>query len=625
MIRIKKAVLQGFGSIVGPTKFKWDREGLNVIIGSNGAGKTTWVSGLTWVLYGRSLKSKNIQMWKHRRPKDYQGVMGDVTFEKGNNVYKVIRCQDFKGKVEGSKGGNRLILLENGLPSKIRDKKPIQAEINRIIGYSEDLFLNTVMFGQGMKRIIEESGPNKKKVFEEAFESGFIKEGRDKADKDVKRIRPLYQEALMSYKDAHAKVDKYKSNITLIEEQRKEFETARENKIITLTGKLSSIQKKYDYSLKASKEVNREKIKGKIDKLKIKINNSNEKAIKELEDREFRQANLVDNLELQAERLTTQITVQTDNFKSLKKKCPTCGGKISKEKIKQEQENIKGRIAELKTQRGELKTQIAAEKSTHLEVKSKLSSITKDKSNLSELKYKLKHYESVLDVHQVTLNNVSTYKRQLKEIKREFEALNEEKFPDKLKDLPKKLKEAKKVRRTQKKLYRAFEKDIKDLEWIIGDALGNKGLRAYIFDTMLKGLNDKLTYYQQYAGYRVEFNVDLESANKDIYTLCYDGEDMIDYEDLSGGQKKTVDICTAFAIHDLVAGDKPINLMVFDEVFDSLDAEHIDLVYELISEKSRGKSVYLITHNLELQNSSDKIIRMSLDDKGHTVLKTLSA
>lgn len=61
---------------------------------------------------------------------------------------------------------------------------------------SYSLFMNSVLFGQGMKRLIQESSSDKKELFEEIFELEYISKARDIAN-------GYYTEALKEYQDIY--------------------------------------------------------------------------------------------------------------------------------------------------------------------------------------------------------------------------------------------------------------------------------------------------------------------------------------------------------------------------------------------------------------------------------------
>ena len=150
MLNFNYLEVYGFGSLIGPTKFEFGNNGLTLVKGLNGAGKTTIFSALTWVAYGQQLKDKSKPTtWEHVQPTDYKGVKGELNFNNGKHDIIIIRCENYKGKVEGSKGGKRLILKVDGeVQQQYGDKISTQAAINKLLGMSFDLFVNSIVFGQ---------------------------------------------------------------------------------------------------------------------------------------------------------------------------------------------------------------------------------------------------------------------------------------------------------------------------------------------------------------------------------------------------------------------------------------------------------------------------------------------
>ena len=110
-------------------------------------------------------------------------------------------------------------------------------------------------------------------------------------------------------------------------------------------------------------------------------------------------------------------------------------------------------------------------------------------------------------------------------------------------------------------------------------------------------------------------------ASKPFQTFVYKGDSVKDYDDLSGGQKLRVDICIAFAMHDLITESSNINILVMDEVFEGLDNEGIEIVFELIRGKSETKSVYLITHSDLIDSLNSRSFTFALDSNENTYLK----
>ena len=135
---------------------------------------------------------------------------------------------------------------------------------------------------------------------------------------------------------------------------------------------------------------------------------------------------------------------------------------------------------------------------------------------------------------------------------------------------------------------------------------------------MLTMLNTKMAFYAARLGFRVEFSVDMSKASKPFTTKIYSGDIVRDYEDLSGGQKQRIDVCIAFAMNDVSNMDSDISLIGMDEVTKELDAEGLEIFFELLRLKAKDKSVYLISHLPTLDAMNCRIINVDFDEDGHT-------
>lgn len=616
MIRFKKIWIEGFGSIVERQKFKLDRPGLNIIIAKNGSGKTSIFNAVYWTLYGQSLKGiKSITPWPEIQTKEYKGTINQIEFidEKTNTEYKIIRCKDYKGKVENSKGKDRVLLYKNGeYQTDFRDKNPTQEEIVRILGYSSDLFKNSIIFGQRLKRIIQETGPNKKKVFEEAFDAAFIKEGRDRAADKFKHINHDYIIATTEYTLHKENLKQTKENLSQLEAQKEKFQKQKTQRLDALNNELEDLQKKFALVKYKEPKLLQQEIReaeqelGALSKL--------EQEIDDLESREFRETNLLNDLQHKLGLIDNEISVAKTNRSNIVRKCPRCGQRLESERIESEKSRLKKAYRSLKSSKIELISNAEAQQGIVDDLLGKISSKKEDKDKIILLQRSIKTLELQLkssqDKEKVN-DKCDGLRKQIAQIKKETIAIDSKPLIKKVIKLRTKKKEA-------KVLYKSLKKEVKNLKWAIDEVLGNKGLKAYIFDTRLKELNDRLRYYEQFIGYRVEFNVDLESANKDIYAVAYKNKHQHFYEELSGAQQQICDIATAFSLHDLISDGKPLNFLVFDEVFEGLDEENVDIVNDLLRQKAFDKTIFLISHNIDLQSSSDKVIRLNLNAAGQT-------
>lgn len=82
---------------------------------------------------------------------------------------------------------------------------------------------------------------------------------------------------------------------------------------------------------------------------------------------------------------------------------------------------------------------------------------------------------------------------------------------------------------------------------------------------------------------------------------------------LSGGQTRIIDIATILTLGDLQSNiqDVKFNILLFDEIFDSLDEENIGFVSKVLSNMKVGKSIYLISHRHEEQLEADEVLTLN--------------
>ena len=158
--------------------------------------------------------------------------------------------------------------------------------------------------------------------------------------------------------------------------------------------------------------------------------------------------------------------------------------------------------------------------------------------------------------------------------------------------------------------YHNKELELVDYNWLIEDPLGNNGIKAYLFDSSLDFLNVELSKYAEILGFRISFEIDLSSTRKEFCTLIERDGRIIDYDELSGGEKQLVDISMAFAMNQALTISKGINIAFLDELFESLSSDNIELVIQLVREVYRDKTLFLISHHDSLPFSNVKILEV---------------
>lgn len=622
MIKFIWVELRGFASIVKPLRYRLNQPGLTLIKGENGVGKTTIFSGLTWALYGSTLKEKStIAPWNDTRDESFNGTQVIVYFKKDGKSYKVYRHLAFKPEVHGSRGGDRLILTEGDkIRDDLRDKRDIQNEIINILGLSFELFKNSVVFGQKLKRLINEEGPTKKKLFEEAFETGYILKALEKAQAKKIELDKQYYPLNTKYVTIKTKMDGINDKIAYHESVQRAFEESKLGKIAELKAKIEPLrvnltQAKEDLSKCEKAKAEMETLKGVIVELKKDI-----KDYDELSHTLFR-------LELKNEQDLGKIQELEGYIKTLKvdyvkvpKKCDKCSQPIRQDKIANIKASIKNQIHEYQLSIVKWNTKLGHDIPLMAKLRGDIKILEANSLELKAKESLSDNYRQIASGYGLAIKNINWIKSQIQDLKTRIETIRIEKLPNDLNTLRDELKTLGNELEPIETEKTALDKDIDLYDWLIKDPLSNNGLKMFIFNQLIKHLNAKLLGYQKYLGFNVKFFIDMKSFHKNFYVIISRNGIERKYEDLSGGQKQLVDVCIAFSVHDIVSIEKSMNILVLDEVFESLSSKNIELVGELINDRMREKSLHVITHLSDFQMAQARVVNLELDSNNSTVI-----
>lgn len=525
----------------------------------NGKGKSTILSALVWAIYGKNLKGvSEVNTWKQIRPKEYQGTKVQVYFQKDSHTYKVIRCQKYDGLLDdGSKGKDRLIIIKDGDTIDVKGKGKIQDVINREIGLSYTLFMNSIMFGQGIKRLIQESNSDKKKIFEEVFDLEFLNLAKGIAlqDKDnviaqineVEHQSQILKRELEVNKEAYFDLrDREKSFKKRIKEERRELKQDREKLTSLLIQKQKQIKDEVDASIH------------------IKIKKQN-KVILDLRGK-IKDAKSLSNVPLKKVIKELVIQLEAGHYKRALRDAKSIYKAFSDlDKYDKEYQEALERLEELSS----VNDKYRKLKSECDDIASDIATVDEDLSKLKAEKLKVMSPK---------------YKQKLREIRKNLRKVDED--------------------------FHNKEAELENYNWLINDPLGNNGIKAYLFDSSLEFLNKCLDKYAEVLGFRIEFNIDLGTARKEFVTLIERDGQIIDYDELSGGEKQLVNVAMAFAMNEALTASKGINLAFLDEVFESLSSDNVEVVTSLIRHIFKDKTLFLITHLDSLPLGNTKILQV---------------
>ena len=549
MIQFGNIIIEGFCSIPY-LELNLGSKGITVIRGATGEGKTTILSALVWGAYGKNLKGKSdVNTWEKYRPKNYNGTKVEIYFGKDGKTHKITRCLKYKGEVNGAKGKDRLIYEIDAVEVSEKNKGEIQALINADLGMSYSLFMNSILFGQGMKRLIQESSSDQKDLFEEIFELEYISKARDIA-------KGYYTEALREYNEISQKYSSSKEKKQSIQRMLDDLKKQAKHVKNDLSSRVKVLEKKLSLLAKAKKE----------NELKETVTYKN--------------------------RIEQRIQEARDNQKELLNKIND-----AKKKTRVSLEEFIGVIIKL-LKRGDIKNSLKR----LMEVKKAFGDIERLQDKCSKLADKISNYRDKLEELRDQEYEANKVQRDIDLTHVEIKKLLSEKRAGVNLGLIKKYKTqlstiSDKLQSIESEMEEKRAK-VDNYKWVMDDPLGNRGIKAFLFESSLDILNETLESYSEVLGFSILFYVDIQGVKKDFNTqIIMDGIE-VSYEELSGGQKTLVNIAMVLAMNSMIRRNCRINVLFLDEVFEGLDREYCDTVSKLLEKISITEklTVFMVTH-----------------------------
>jgi len=173
----------------------------------------------------------------------------------------------------------------------------------------------------------------------------------------------------------------------------------------------------------------------------------------------------------------------------------------------------------------------------------------------------------------------------------------------------------------ERKELPALEKKATIYEFWKKVGFSSSGIPSMLIDESIPFMNKKVAEYsEKIAGGRYVISFDTLQASKDgkqykdkINVEVYDTQTKSDKRvKFSGGQTRIVDIATILTLRDLQSNfqNMKINLILFDEIFDSLDDQNISYVSKLLTGLVKEACVVIISHRHFDSIEADEILRI---------------
>ena len=302
-----------------------------------------------------------------------------------------------------------------------------------------------------------------------------------------------------------------------------------------------------------------------------------------------------DNVDDEHNKLRIYESKFADKFKKLRSDykffekndtCPTCKQSIDEELRTDKKTSITSSISELETASSELKD--------------KLQKVQEDLQAKKNLLAQLQE----LNAQMVSNNKEISWKEQ------SIEKLNEQIAKQEggganLKREQEKLKELAKEGMTIEK-YMSTSKHDRDNHDVVVNMLKDTGIKANIIKKYLPVMNQLINRYLKELDFYVSFELD-ENFEETIKSRF---RDEFSYASFSEGEKQKIDLALLFTWREVARMKNSVatNLLILDEVFDSsLDTEGTNELFKILRSLGSDTNVFVISHKGDIL--VDKFLR----------------
>ena len=204
-MRPKKLTVSAFGPYAGVTEIDFNRfgtQGLYLITGDTGAGKTTIFDAITFALYGEaSGMVRDSQMFRSKYAKPETKTYVELQFTYRGKAYRVTRNPEYlrpKGRGSGmtvQKADAALVYESEPDRAPVAKMKDVTRAVTEILGLDYRQFTQIVMIAQGdFQKLLLADTASRGEIFRRIFNTGIYQQMQDTLKEKVKERKGTYEE-----------------------------------------------------------------------------------------------------------------------------------------------------------------------------------------------------------------------------------------------------------------------------------------------------------------------------------------------------------------------------------------------------------------------------------------------
>ena len=529
----------------------------NLIVGTNGAGKSTILDALTFSLFGRPFRKINKpQLINTVNEKD---CIVEVEFTIGTTEWKVVR-------------GIKPNIFEIHRNGEVLDQASASVDQQKwleqtVLKMNYKSFTQIVILGSStFVPFMQLPAAHRREVIEDLLDIKIFSSMNTVIKEKIRQIREEVKTLELKKESLFDKVEMQRNFIEELENRGNAKINDNQKKIANLDTEVdiymrenSSLEESIFKYIKEQEEVT-----GAADKLR-------------------KLGNLKGKISQKVLTITTEHKFFTENSV-----CPTCTQEIDETFRLHRITDAQNKAKELQSGYQELEETIKAEE----ERERQFNILSKEITKLT---------------HEVSQNNtkISGCQRQIRDFESEIQTLTNQ-----LKNKNTEHEKLESFRETLQKTYDelAVKKDSINYYDFAYGLLKDGGVKSKIIKKYLPLINQQVNRYLQMMDFYINFTLD-EEFNETVQSPIHED---FSYASFSEGEKMRIDLALLFTWRE-VAGFKNsvnTNLLILDEVFDSsLDGFGTEEFLKIIKYTIKDANIFVISHKTGLDDKFDNVIK----------------
>ena len=539
------------------TEVQLNQHRTNLVVGTNGAGKSTILDALTFALFNKPYRKINKpQLVNTTNERD---CVVEIEFTINTRQYLVRR--GIKPSV--------FDIVVNGTPlHREADDRAMQRILEEnILKLNYKSFTQIVILGSStFVPFMQLTSSNRREVIEDLLDIRIFS-----AMNNI--LKDNLKEKKTQVKSLELKKETLKDKMKMQKEFIEELENRGNANINVNKEKITNLFKEVGIYMEENDKTNEQ-----VEKL-----TEEQQSLTDAGNKLVKLNNLRGKISQKVSTITKEHKFFTENTV-----CPTCTQSIEEEFRLNRITDAQNKAKELKEGYEELENTIKFEQ----ERERQFTALSKEITKLT---------------HGISQNNtrISLNQRQIRDLENEIQTITE--------NLANRNSEHEKLEEFKESLQKTFEYLADKKQEIVYydfaySLLRDDGVKTKIIKKYLPFINQQVNRYLQMMDFYLNFNLD-EEFNETVKSPIHED---FSYSSFSEGEKMRIDLALLFTWREVarVKNSVNTNLLIMDEVFDSsLDGFGTDEFLKIIRYVIKDANIFVISHKAELHDKFDSVIR----------------